>query len=244
MSTLASAENNPFGKIRKVGFDTETTGVDPETAQIVTAALVAHGGSQPDQAFTWLINPGVPIPDEAADIHGITTERAQAEGQDPTAALDDIASKLTDAIRHEMPIVAFNMSFDWTVLDRDLRRHGLPTMDGRTPALVDPMVIDRRVDRYRKGSRKLGDVCAHYGITLKNWHTADADALAAILIAEVLMDRYVTVSTLTPGQLYEAQALWHREWAAGFETYLRKSDDTARVDGAWPLRPAPAEVTS
>jgi hypothetical protein len=168
-------------KLRRAGFDTETTGPDPQEARIVTAALVVRGGGRADQAFTWLINPGVPIPNEAAAVHGITTEKAVAEGQDPKTALEEIADRLAAALNYGMPVIAFNLSFDWTTLDRDLRRNGLAPMGERLttqyPALVDPHVIDKQVDRYRKGSgmRKLQPTADVYGVKVTDWHTADAD---------------------------------------------------------------------
>ncbi|MFD6735931.1 exonuclease domain-containing protein, partial [Micromonospora aurantiaca] len=104
-----------FADIRKMGFDTETTGPDPTEARIVTAALVVRGGGRDDTVMSWLINPGVPIPEEAAKIHGVDDAKA-AEGADPKEALDDIAERLVAGLRYGMPVIAFNLSFDWTVL--------------------------------------------------------------------------------------------------------------------------------
>lgn len=249
---------NAFAQIRRLGFDTETTGPDPETARIVTAALVVRGGGKPDQDFTWLIDPGVEIPAEAAAIHGITTEKARAEGREPKAALEEIASMLASALTYGMPVVAFNLSFDWTVLDRDLRRHGLPTMEERlgdltAPALIDPHVIDKQVDRFRKGSgmRKLKPTAEMYGITLEDWHTADADALAALLIADAQFARYPQLSQMGPAGLFAAQQGWRAEQQAGLQEWFRTKaskeqggDPNKVIDGSWPMRPFPVAVTS
>lgn len=233
---------------RRCAWDTETTGTDPETARIVTAAVLFRGGGQPDHSFACLINPGVPIPDEAAEIHGVTTERAQADGQEPKVALDDIASRLADALTRSLPVIAFNQEYDYTVLDRELRRHDLPTMDerlnGHPPhSLVDPHVIDKALN-YRKGPRKLKPTCEHYGIKLENWHTADADALAADRVTEALFTRYKWLARLTPGELFTRQQQWRERWARSFQAFLRdkerageKYNPDAVVDGSWPLRP-------
>ena len=78
-------------------LDTETTGVDVETDRIVTACV---GIGDPKLGTwhprEWLINPGVPIPDEAAAIHGVTTEKARAEGVDPVVALAEIRDAIAD----------------------------------------------------------------------------------------------------------------------------------------------------
>jgi DNA polymerase-3 subunit epsilon len=242
-------------KLRRAGFDTETTGPDPQEARIVTAALVVRGGGRADQAFTWLINPGVPIPNEAAAVHGITTEKAVAEGQDPKTALEEIADRLAAALNYGMPVIAFNLSFDWTTLDRDLRRNGLAPMGERLttqyPALVDPHVIDKQVDRYRKGSgmRKLQPTADVYGVKVTDWHTADADAAAALSITEAQFQRYPWLSQLGAAGLYGAQQAWRAEQQAGLQEWFRTKATPEQggspdkvIDGAWPLLPLPAGV--
>lgn len=241
-----------FADIRKLAFDTETTGPNPNEDRIVTAALVVRGGGRDDKVMSWLINPGVPIPAEAAEIHGITDEKA-AEGADPKDALEDIAGNLAAALQYGMPIVAFNLSFDWTVLVRELARHGLPSMADRLPGmsalpLVDSHVIDKQVDKYVKGTgmRKLKPTAERYGVELEDWHTAEADALAALLIAEAQFERYPHLNTYGPQQLFAAQRTWRAEQQAGLQRWFRtkataeQGGDPAKViDGSWPLIPAP-----
>jgi DNA polymerase-3 subunit epsilon len=241
-----------FLQTRKVGFDTETTHQDPNEARIVTAALIVRGGGKPDQVFSYLINPGVPIPPETTAIHGIDDATAQADGQDPKVALEDIASKLADALTYGMPVIAFNLSYDWTVLNCDLRRHGLPSMadrlgDNHSPALVDPHVIDKHVVRFRKGTgmRKLKPTADVYGVVLEDWHTAEADALAALLIAEAQFERYAQLHRYGPGDLFAAQQAWRAEQQAGLQEWFRTKateeqggDPKKVIDGSWPLLPA------
>jgi DNA polymerase-3 subunit epsilon len=230
--------------MRRAGWDTETTGLDIEADRIVTAAVVFTGGGQPDKTFTWLISPGIPSHPKAIETHGITDERAATEGQDPKTALDDLAGKLAAALDWGMPTVGFNVPFDWSILDRDLARNGLPSMAERLArplvGLVDGLVIDKTLDRYRKGSRKLDAVAAHYGVELVNAHTADADAWAALRVADRLMDVFPQIAAMQPAELFAAQQRWRRDWAVDFQAHLRKSDASAVVEGAWPLIPAGA----
>jgi len=246
-----------LNKIRRAGFDTETTGPNPAEDRIVTAALTVRGGGRPDQDYTWLINPGVDIPAEATAVHGITTEQAQTNGQAPKVALEDIAVKLAAALNYGMPVVAFNLSFDWTVLDRDLRRHGLTPMSERLtvawPALVDPHVIDKHVDRYRKGTgmRKLQPTADVYGVRLDDWHTAEADAVAALLIAEQQFRQFPWLSLLGGAGLYGAQQAWRAEQQAGLQEWFRTKAAPEQggapekvIDGSWPMLPFPVAVAS
>jgi DNA polymerase-3 subunit epsilon len=233
-----------FTDLRRVAWDTETTGVQVHEDHIVTAAIVVRGGGRPDRTFSYLINPGVPIPAAASAVHGITDERAQAEGADPKAALEEIAERLAAALAFAMPVIAFNQSFDWSVLHYNLERHGLPTMAdrlGRDPVtLLDPHVIDRQcVQRLRgSGQRKLKPTCDRYGIALTDWHTAEADALAALLLTDAQFERHPQLNAMGPKQLYAAQKVWRAEQQAGLQEYLRGTDSGAYCAPEWPLIPA------
>lgn len=227
---------------RRVAWDTETTSKDPVEARIVTAALVARGGDRPERVQTWIINPGVPIPPETTRIHGIDDARAQAEGQAPKDALEEIADTMARAIRYGMPLVAFNTAYDWSVLHYELVRHGLPTMDDRLDGppytLVDPLVLDKQADRYRRGSRKLKAVASHYGVRLDSWHDAEADALAALGITDALYEVNPRLLTYDPQRLYLAQQAWREEQQKGLQAHLRETDPTAYCAPEWPLVPA------
>lgn len=241
-----------FTDIRKGAFDTETTGPNPLEDRIVTAAIVVRGGGRDNKVMSWLINPGIPIPPEATEVHGITDEMA-ATGANPKDALEDIAGQLAAALRYGMPVIAFNLSFDWTILVRELERNGLPSMSDRLPGLsalplVDPHVIDKQVDKYVKGTgmRKLKPTAERYGVELEDWHTAEADALAALLIAEKQFTKYSRqLSGMGPQQLFAAQRVWRAEQQAGLQAWFRTKataeqggDPNKIIDGSWPLIPA------
>jgi DNA polymerase-3 subunit epsilon len=228
---------------RRIGWDTETTSTNPAEARIVTAALVGRGGLSPEHVQTWIINPGVPIPPETTAIHGIDDAKAQAEGIEPKAALEEMAATMARSIRYGIPLVAFNTAYDWSVLHYELLRHGLPTMadrlDGPPYTLVDPLVLDKQADKYRKGSRKLKAVAAHYGVHLENWHEAKADATAALGIADALYLRHPRLNAYDPQRLYLAQQAWREEQQVGLQAHFRKTDPTAYCAPEWPLIPAP-----
>ena len=227
---------------RRCGWDTETTSKNPLEARIVTAALVGRGGNAPDRVQTWLINPGVPIPPETTAIHGVDDAKAQAEGQDPKTALEEIAETMARAIRYGMPLVAYNTAYDWSVLHYELLRHGLPTMaerlGGQPYSLIDPLVLDKQADRYRKGSRKLKAVASFYGVELTDWHTAEADAVAALGIADAIHQRHPRLGTYDPQRLFLAQQAWREEQQRSLQEYLRKTDPAAYCAPEWPLVPA------
>ncbi|MER6979100.1 3'-5' exonuclease [Streptomyces carpinensis] len=225
-----------------IGFDLETTGTDPREARIVTAAVIEVREAEPVGHREWLADPGVPIPADAVAVHGISNERAAAEGSPADRVADSVADVLVGYWRTGVPVVAYNAAFDLTLLSAELRRHGLPSLSdrlgGAAPGpVIDPYTIDRRVERYRPGKRTLEAVCTEYGIVLDAAHDASADALAAARLAGAIAGRHPKVAALGPAELHRRQIEWYAAWAADFQNFLRRKGDTsAVVDGAWPLR--------
>lgn len=229
-----------------IGFDLETTGTDPREARIVTGAVIEVRDGQPAGRREWLADPGVEIPADAVAVHGISNERAAAEGRPADQVADAIADVLTDHWKTGVPVVAYNATFDLSLLSAELRRYGLPSLSdrlgGAAPApVVDPYTIDRWADRYRRGKRNLEAVCREYGIALDSAHDASADALAAARLACAIATRHPKIAALGPAELHRRQIGWYAEWAADFQSFLRrKGDPTAVVEATWPLR-EPAE---
>lgn len=225
---------------RLAGFDTESTGVDVETDRIVTACIVEVGGKLPAAPANWLLNPGIDIPEQAAAIHGVTTERARAEGQNPAEGIGQIIAALTQVVLAGTPVVIMNAPYDLTLLDREARRYGIKTLTdtvGRDLRVVDPKVIDKALDMYRPGKRTLTDLCAHYQVKLDGAHTADADAVAACRVAWRLGQKYPKLAGLSLDELHAQQIDWHAVWAADFQRHLRSKGKADVIDGSWPLRP-------
>jgi DNA polymerase-3 subunit epsilon len=215
-------------------FDLETTGVDPETARIVTATVCRI---LPEvQTMELLVNPGVDIPAAATAIHGVTNEKAQADGCDPATAAARILAELDQAWTGGRPVVIYNAPYDLTVLDRELRRHCGVNLDGVIGPVIDPFVIDKHVDPYRRGSRVLAATCGHYGVALTDAHTSTGDALAAARLAWRLAQLYpAELGDLS--KVNALQAAWRAEWAVNFADYLRRQGKPEDIDGSWPLRP-------
>lgn len=232
--------------VKRAAWDFETTGVDVEHDRIVTAALVIRHGDATVQRH-WIINPGIECPEEATNVHGYTTERLQAEGAEPATALGEIASQLAEILAEGLPLVSFNGAFDYSILHFELLRHGLPTMaerlNGQLPlTLLDAFVLDKSLDPYRKGSRRLQAVAEHYAVPLTEAHDATADAVAALDVTEQIIARNPGLGTQSPARLYRAQRVWARQQAASLQAYLRserageKRNPDALVDGSWPLK--------
>lgn len=224
-------------------FDTETTGVDVETDRIVSAAVVVQDapGTRP-RVSRWLVNPGVPVPAEATAVHGLTEGHLQRNGRWPSPVVEEIARELGQHAVRGRPLVVMNAPFDLTLLDRELRRHRASSLESwfvSVPLCVlDPRVLDKHLDRYRKGRRTLTDLCAQYGVVLEGAHDAAADALAALEVVRAVGRRFAArLERLTPTELHALQAVWHAAQARGLQAWFARSGTEEPVDPAWPLRP-------
>jgi DNA polymerase-3 subunit epsilon len=206
---------------------------------------VAHvGGGESTEVRQWLVDPGVDIPAEATAVHGISTEQARTTGARPAVALAEIAAAVVGSWRDQVPVVAFNATYDFTVLDRDLRRHALGGLVVGGP-VIDPYVLDRKVDRFRRGGRTLTAVCQYYRVALNGAHDATADAVAAGRVAWRIATLHPSVASMPPPVLHAAQVRWHREQQEDFAAYLRRSGKSADdVCLDWPIRPIPSSPTA
>lgn len=226
------------------GFDLESTGVDPEADRIVTACVVTCGLAVGTASHTWLADPGIDIPAEATAVHGITTEKARADGRPAAEVVAELVRALAEAVEVGQPIVIMNAQFDLTMLDREARRHGVKPLSevvGGRLNVLDPRVLDKHVDQYRSGGRTLTDLCAHYAVRLDNAHAADADAIAACRVAWRIGRDHTQIGTAALATLHLAQVRWAREQAEGLRDYFARTPgkehlaDGVRTD--WPLIP-------
>ncbi|WP_406729879.1 3'-5' exonuclease [Streptomyces sp. GD-15H] len=224
-------------------FDAGTTGVDVETGRIVSAAVVVQDspGTRP-RVSRWLVNPGVPVPAAATEAHGLTDEYLQRNGRWPAPVMYEVAEALAEQAGVGRPLVVMNAPFALTVLDRELRRHRAASLGRwfeRTPLLVlDPQVLDKHLDRYRKGGRTLTDLCALHGVPSAGTHGAVASAVAALEVTRAVGRRFASrLERLSPGELHTLQAVWHAGQARGLASWFAHNGTEEAVDPAWPLRP-------
>jgi DNA polymerase-3 subunit epsilon len=240
-------------------WDCETTGVDVEIDHIVTACVGLLRPASPkwDTAVkSWLIAVDIDIPEAASAIHGITTAYAKEHGQPPAEALDLMAGELALAMRAGFPLVGSNLVYDNTIVDRNLRRYDLPTVEERLGRPIGPCidiyVLDKWVDPYRPGSRKLTDLCKHYGVRIDGAHDSTFDAMASARIAYVLGQRaqmpdeelhrlyagrrrpeeivraFRTLRRLSLPELHEAQVQWKAEQAESLRSYWMRQANELR----------------
>ncbi len=162
-------------------LDTETTGRDAATDRIVELGIIIGRGGEITDRKNWLINPGIPIPKAASDVHHITDDDVR-----DAPRLAELAEEILGVLAEAVP-AAYNAGFDRGFLMEELRRAGVATTRAAVPAVragvewLDPLVWARSIQRYEKG-RTLGDVAGRLGISLENAHRASDDAEAALRV--------------------------------------------------------------
>ncbi|WP_255491629.1 hypothetical protein [Actinotalea sp. JY-7876] len=141
-------------------------------------------------------------------------------------------------------MVAFNASFDLSLLDAELRRHGLASLGERlgrdVRVVLDPLVLDRHLDRAREGARRLGTLCDHYAVRpVGALHTADVDVAATIGVLDALARAFPAIGTMALDDLHDLQVDAHRAWAQGYNARPPEPGRERRTaDLSWPLRRA------
>ena len=220
------------------GYDCETTGTDVSSSRIISAALVQRTGDGQTATTTWLIDPGVEIPAAAEAVHGISTAHVRAHGADPATALDEIAANLAACLDAGLPIVIYNAMFDLRIMDAELARHNLPSLSQRVgrpiQPVLDPLVIDRGVDRYRRGSRKLPDLIRFYGLApAKHAHDATDDVINTIAVLDAILDRHRELPD-DLAALHAWQSARHAEWAKHHNEWTASQGRRPTADPHWP----------
>lgn len=228
----------PPAWLTRVGvFDLETTGVDVSSDRIVSAYVgVLDAEGRQVAARSWLADPGIPIPEGATAVHGITTEHARSAGRPAAEVVAEVTAALRSLFDQGVPVVAYNASYDFSLLACDAARHGVDPLVAPSP-VIDPLVIDKAYDRYRRGRRTLEVVAAHYAVPLEGAHEASADAIAAGRVAQALARQFHLPET--PAELHTHQIGWARSQAASLTEYfvsIGRIDPDDALDGSWPVR--------
>ena len=108
-----------------LGFDLETTGVDPCKDLPVQVALVRWERRKVVLRDVFIVDPGCEIPPGAQAIHGISTLKARREGCPLAEAVTIVHAALQRAQSDHVPVVVMNASFDITIATALFRSHGL-----------------------------------------------------------------------------------------------------------------------
>jgi DNA polymerase-3 subunit epsilon len=176
------APDMPWQEVEIALLDVETTGRDASVDRVIEVGIAIARGGKILARHNWLVNPGVPIPTESSEVHGIK----DADVADKPA-FGEVAKEIAETLGGRVP-AAYNALFDKAFLLSELARASIDV--SAHPALkrdvvwIDPLVWAREIQQAEK-SRSLGEVAQRLGIQLERAHRAseDAEAAARVLYA-------------------------------------------------------------
>lgn len=156
-------------------IDTETTGVDPIRDRVVELAAVQFRGGEVQRRMGMLIQPGVPIPEEATAVHGIRDEDVAGS---PTLA--QVQERFLAHVRAAEVLVGYNWPFDAAFLEAAMGEGWREAIEGKP--VIDALVVVRfdQVGRYWKGAgrHKLESAARQLGVEWEGRaHRASADCV-------------------------------------------------------------------
>jgi DNA polymerase-3 subunit epsilon len=182
-----------------VVFDTETTGLRPESGdRVISLAGVRVRGGQVKRGeiFDALIQPGRTIPSESVTFHGITDAMVVA-----APAIDLVLPAFLQFARDAV-LVGHEASFDLRFLEPEARRLGLPSLTATRPVL-DTRLLSRSLHGLGE-SHTLEAVALRLGVPVTGRHSALGDALTTAEILVRLLALIQKRGLLTLGQVLDA----------------------------------------
>ncbi len=168
----------PLEQITFAALDFETTGLSPERDRIVEIGAVRMRGGLLIDTFSVLVNPGMPIPEGASEVHGIRDADVADQPREP-----DLIPKLMDYLGDAV-IIAHNAEFDLGFLRASIRRCSLTDPGCIT---LDTIQIARRAFP-RRWSYSLQNLAFELGLEVGSAHRAldDAQLCMSLFVASLL----------------------------------------------------------
>lgn len=163
-----------------VFIDLETTGVNLAIDRVIEIAIVKIFPDKTKQVKHKIVNPQIPIPKSASDIHGITDEHVK---DSPT--FKEVANELKQFIDNA-DLSGYNSNrFDIPLLMEEFLRAGI-NLDMSNRRMLDVQQIYHMMEK-----RTLGAAYKFYcEKELVDAHSAEADATATWEILEAQLDKY------------------------------------------------------
>ncbi len=213
-------------------FDTETTGTSISESNIASAALVVCQDGEVQEMSSCLI--AVEMPEEAGAINGLSTEYLAKNGLSPKNGISAIWMDVMALLDEGIPILGHNVSFDLSLLNSEAKRHGLPPLsspESRFRPIIDTFVIDKEMDRFRRGKRKLLSLAETYridvdGVTV---HNSSCDAILSYQVFLAMVKKFPKLDEMDADDLHAAQMVWAKNQAESFRDYRIKQGELLAI---------------
>lgn len=196
-------------------FDLETTGIDVARDRIVEISILKVFPNGNKESKTWLVNPGISIPEHVTAVHGITNEKVANE---PT--FKELAPQIFAMIK-DSDLAGFNSDrFDIPLLAEEMLRAEID-FDMKNRVSVDVQTIF-----HKKEERTLSAAYKFYcGKTLDNAHSAAADTNATYEIFVSQLQRYDDL----PKDIKELSVYTSRKKSVDFAGFIALNEDGQEI---------------
>lgn len=222
-------------KVKTLTLDAETSGVDTDNDRIITFFMRARNDGEIIYEENWVLDPGIEVPAEAAEVHGMTTEWIRENGRkDVEAAILDIVETLAEYVAKGFVVCGYNHSFDLAMLEAEHNRHyGFNLGFPEDTRYIDPCIFSRSFDRFKKGGHKLITVAQRNGIEVEEdrLHAADYDVEVTEKLVKIFLNRAWKELAkeregMTPDEFITYLQSWQRtekeKWADDLTQYFAK----------------------
>ena len=195
-------------------FDLETTGVNITSDRIVEISILKVHPNGKEENKTWLVNPGMPIPKEVTEIHGISDADVANE-----PAFKEIAKDVYNMIK-DSDLGGFNSNrFDIPLLAEEMLRADVD-FDMKNRLAIDVQTIFHKMEQ-----RTLSAAYKFYcNESLENAHSAEADTKATYEVLKAQISLYEEVENDTK---FLAEFSSRKKFAdfAGFIVFNKKGEE-------------------
>lgn len=195
-------------------LDVKSSAIDVEQGRILSAVIADVGRDGRVHAVRrWRMEPNAAVTASTSNVVRLTGDVSDGRVDDGADAIAQLVDALRERFEAGLPVVAFHAAHPFTVIDREARRHDLPVMS--PVPVIDPFAIDKAIDPYRSGSRRLLETAGSHGVPVDraNAHGPLFGAVVAGLLAWTLLDRFACSIGRGTGSMLEihrATAQWER----------------------------------
>jgi len=172
-----------------VFFDLETTGLEIATARIIEISLLKIYPDGKEELLDHLVNPEIPIPEEATQINGIQDIDVMDK-----PGFRQLAASVADFML-DCDLSGFNIKrFDLPILEAEFRRAGVG-FSRKNRHIIDSQHIYHKME-----PRDLQSAYRRYcGRSLENCHRAVVDVKAAVEILDSQIEAHPELPKDTAG---------------------------------------------
>ncbi len=160
---------------RIVVFDTETTGLDTSNDDIIQIAAIEIINGNIGASFECFFATDKEL-SPTQKIHNISNKKLKQKATDKKDGLIQFLAFVS-----EDSLLAHNIQFDYAILNSNLLRTGLKSIDQKITSLFCTLTLTRQM--YKLPSYKLGNILKHLNITGDNSHDALDDVKATVNLA-------------------------------------------------------------